>query len=67
MKRLLCCFLGIALLLTGCGGKPAPVSEGGADKLLSHLTDSTNEEYLLTEDAELDLTDAVIASDRTVL
>ena len=71
MKRLLCCLLGIALLLslfTGCGGgKPAPISEGGADGLLSHLIGSSNEEYLLTEDAELDLTDAHISCDRTVL
>lgn len=70
MKRFLCCFLGITLLLSllsGCGGKPAPISEGNADGLLSYLTGSADEEYLLTEDAELDLTDAVISSDRTVL
>lgn len=71
MKKVVCILLGTVLsvsLFAGCGGgKPAPVTEGGAEGLIAYLTGSGNEDYLLTDDAEADLTGAAVSADRTVL
>ncbi len=71
MKKTICILLGIALslsLLAGCGGgEPAPVNEGGAEGIIAYLTGSGNEDYLLTDNAEADLTGVAISADRTVL
>ena len=71
MKKKVCILLIAAFLLTilaGCGStQPAvPVVSGGSEDLISYLTGGSEDEFLLTIDAEIDLTGAVINGERTV-